>query len=51
MTKIILSLKKSIEENAGDYFDYSKKMKKKLVGIKEAIDKFTKEKEPPVWIK
>ena len=35
--KITLSLKKSIEENASDYFDKAKKMKKKLEGAKKAL--------------
>ena len=40
--KISLSLKKSVEENASDYFDKAKKMKKKIVGAKEAVKIFEK---------
>ena len=36
--KITLHLDKSLEENAGIYFDKAKKAKKKLEGLKEAMD-------------
>ncbi|MBW2980973.1 DUF814 domain-containing protein [Candidatus Woesearchaeota archaeon] len=42
MTKISIYLNKSIEENAGIYFDKAKKMKKKIVGAKEALAKSEK---------
>jgi predicted ribosome quality control (RQC) complex YloA/Tae2 family protein len=37
MARITLYLNKSIEENAGIYFDKAKKMKKKIEGAKEAL--------------
>ena len=37
MTRITIDLKKSIEENAGDYFERAKKMKKKIEGAKKAV--------------
>jgi len=37
MTKIILSLEKSVEQNAAVYFDAAKKKKKKLEGAIEAL--------------
>jgi len=37
MAQIELSLNKTVEQNAGIYFDKSKKLKKKTVGAKEAI--------------
>ncbi|GIU69554.1 MAG: hypothetical protein KatS3mg002_0790 [Candidatus Woesearchaeota archaeon] len=37
--EISLDLSKSLEKNAGDYFDKAKKLKKKLTGIKEIIEK------------
>jgi len=39
MTRIILNLNKSVEENASDYFEKSKKAKSKLEGAKEALMK------------
>jgi len=42
LTEITLNLKKSIEENASDYFEKAKKLKKKLKGAGEALEK-TKE--------
>jgi predicted ribosome quality control (RQC) complex YloA/Tae2 family protein len=42
--KIILDYRKSIDENAGTYFDKSKKAKKKIEGIKIALAKFEKDK-------
>ena len=35
--KITLSLKKSVNENASDYFDKAKKLKKKLEGANKAL--------------
>ena len=40
-----LDLKKTIEQNASDYFDKAKKSKKKIEGIKKALLGFEKEKE------
>ncbi len=37
MTTLVLDLKKSIEENASDYFEKAKKIKKKLKGAEEAL--------------
>lgn len=37
MAEIILDLKKSVQENASDYFEHSKKAKKKIAGALEAI--------------
>jgi len=37
MTKITIDLTKSVDENAGLYFDKSKKAKKKLEGLAEAL--------------
>ncbi|MBU89898.1 hypothetical protein CMO94_00020 [Candidatus Woesearchaeota archaeon] len=39
MTRLVLDLKKSIEENASDYFEKAKKMKKKIKGAEEALQK------------
>ena len=39
MATIVLDLKKSVEENASDYFEKAKKMKKKIKGAEEAIKK------------
>lgn len=36
--EIIIDLKKSLEENASDYFDLAKKIKKKIEGAKRAIE-------------
>jgi predicted ribosome quality control (RQC) complex YloA/Tae2 family protein len=40
-----LDLKKTVEQNATDYFDRAKKSKKKIEGIKKALTGFEKEKE------
>jgi len=37
MTRLVLDLEKSIEENASDYFDKAKKIRKKILGAKEAL--------------
>jgi len=37
MPRLVLDLKKSIEENASDYFEKAKKMKKKIKGAEEAL--------------
>ena len=42
MTKLVLDLNKSLEENASIYYDKAKKLKKKLVGAEEAIKKSRK---------
>jgi len=42
MAKLVLDLNKSLEENASGYYDSAKKLKKKLVGAKEAIKKSRK---------
>jgi len=39
MAKLILDLNKSIEQNASFYFDKAKKLKKKLAGAQEALNK------------
>lgn len=38
MTKLALDLKKTVEQNASDYFEKAKKFKKKIEGAKKAID-------------
>lgn len=45
MLKISLNLNKSLEENAADYFDKSKKAKKKMQGALKAIEEFKVKKE------
>jgi len=42
MPQIELFLNKSIEENASDYFEKAKKLKKKVRGAKEAVGKYEK---------
>ena len=42
MPRITIDLNKSIEQNAGIYFDKAKKMKKKTAGAKEALAKSEK---------
>jgi len=37
MVNLVLDLKKSIEENASDYFEKAKKLKKKIKGAEEAL--------------
>jgi len=37
MARLVLDLKKSIEENASDYFEKAKKIKKKIKGAEEAL--------------
>jgi len=37
MTRLVLDLKKSIEENASDYFEKAKRIKKKIKGAEEAL--------------
>jgi len=39
MTEVVLDINKSLEENASDYYESAKKMKKKIEGAKEAIAK------------
>ncbi len=41
--EIELELKKSLEENAGTYFDKAKKAKKKIEGAREALEKAKKQ--------
>ena len=41
--EIVLDIRKTVEQNASDYFDKSKKAKKKIEGIKKALEKFEKE--------
>ena len=43
MVKITLDLNKGIEENAEVYFNKAKKIKKKLAGAKEALERTSKE--------
>ena len=40
--KVVLDLKKSINENASDYFDKAKKLRKKAQTVKEVIKKYEK---------
>ncbi len=42
MTRLVLDLKKSIEENASDYFEKAKKIKRKIKGAEEALQKSIK---------
>ncbi|MBW2976439.1 DUF814 domain-containing protein [Candidatus Woesearchaeota archaeon] len=42
MARLVLDLKKSLEENASDYFDKAKKIKKKIKGAEEALQKSLK---------
>jgi|TARA_B100001971_G_scaffold165915_1_gene156658 predicted ribosome quality control (RQC) complex YloA/Tae2 family protein len=42
MARLVLDLKKSIEENASDYFEKAKKIKKKIKGAEEALQKSLK---------
>ncbi|MBI2134495.1 DUF814 domain-containing protein [Candidatus Woesearchaeota archaeon] len=42
MTRLVLDLKKSIEENASDYYEKAKKIKKKIAGAGEALQKSLK---------
>lgn len=42
MTTLVLDLKKSIEENASDYFEKAKKIKKKIKGAEEALQQSLK---------
>src|SRR3989344_3428946 len=37
MLRLVLDLKKSVEENASDYFEKAKKIKKKIKGAEEAL--------------
>ena len=37
MARLVLDLKKSIEENASDYYEKAKKLKKKIKGAEEAL--------------
>ena len=37
MPRLVLDLKKSVEENASDYFEKAKKIKKKIKGAEEAL--------------
>ena len=39
MTKLVLDVTKSVEENASVYFDKAKKLKKKIEGAKEALER------------
>jgi len=42
MPRLVLDLKKSIEENASDYYEKAKKMKKKIKGAEEALQQSLK---------
>jgi predicted ribosome quality control (RQC) complex YloA/Tae2 family protein len=42
MAKLLLDLKKSVEENASDYFEKAKKIKRKIHGAEEALQKSIK---------
>jgi len=37
MTRLVLDLKKSIEENASDYYEKAKRLKKKISGAEVAL--------------
>ncbi len=39
MTKILLDIKKSLDQNASFYFEKAKKAKQKLQGAKEALER------------
>jgi predicted ribosome quality control (RQC) complex YloA/Tae2 family protein len=43
--EIILDINKSVEENAGHYFEQAKKARKKMQGVKTTIDLFKKKRE------
>jgi predicted ribosome quality control (RQC) complex YloA/Tae2 family protein len=43
MTRVTLDLAKSIEENASQYYEKAKKLKKKLEGTKGALEKLNKQ--------
>ncbi|MBD3318761.1 DUF814 domain-containing protein [Candidatus Woesearchaeota archaeon] len=43
MTRIILDIKKNLEENASIYFDRAKKAKKKIKGVEEALKRFAQQ--------
>ncbi len=43
--RLVLNIKKSIEKNAADYFEKSKKAKSKIAGLKAALKKFELQKE------
>lgn len=38
--KVILDIKKSVEENASDYFDLAKKSRKKIIGVERTLEEF-----------
>jgi hypothetical protein len=40
--KIILDINKSVEENAGHYFQEAKKARKKILGVKRTLETFSK---------
>ena len=40
--EIEINLNKSVDENAGDYFELAKKAKKKLEGAKKALEESKK---------
>ena len=42
MARLVLDLKKSVEKNASDYFEKAKKIKKKIKGAQEALQKSLK---------
>jgi len=42
MARLILDLNKSLEENASDYYEKAKKIKKKIAGAEEALKKSVK---------
>ena len=43
--KITLDINKSVEENAGQYFEQAKKARKKIQGVKRTLDTFNKKEE------
>ncbi len=40
--EINLDIRKSIEENAGAYFEKAKKAKKKIIGARKAVEMYKK---------
>lgn len=43
--RLVLNIKKSIEQNAEAYFEKAKKAKRKMEGVKKALERFQQEKE------
>ena len=43
MDRVTIDITKSIEENAGLYYEKAKKLKKKLAGVEKTIENFKKD--------